>query len=212
MTENTTIIYIKNKIQNEHFEYIEKITETNIGDSTISDLPVIILDNIKNSEDFKIIQNIHNLLMKSEINFTCLILGENEFSALLLISSEYIRYKSATTDSKFISNIDDYLLKNSLNNDISSLRSEINDILTSKNYFNVDCIFEILEKGDIIPVHFAYVYGFVDYLLLFGNKHLEDKNELNNLALLIGYQASLYVKRMENINNYFYMTIRKLTI
>jgi hypothetical protein len=198
-------IHIKNEIRNEHFELLKKIVKSNA-----EELPVIILDNIVNGKDFQVINNIHEYLRKNEINLGCIIFGSNEFSALLLLSSEYIKYRSATLGTTFVNNYNDYLSKNSTGEDTSSLQNEILNIIYTENPFNSNSIFEIFKTNEDFCVHFAYRFGFVDNLLLIKNEILTDEKIFLSLVDEMRDNTLLYIDRMENIKAYFFEKISKL--
>jgi len=202
---NKNIVHIKDEIKPVHFEQLKKIIK-----SKTQEIPVLIIENLKNGKNHQVIRDIHNYLMENGIDIGCIIFGKNEFSAIVLLSSEYIKFRSATYDAMFVQNIADYIEKNSTKKTKANLAIEIFNIMNTENPFNGRFILSAYHEKEEFCVHDAYKLGLVDNIMIIDNDSLTDENELHETVEMLKPGILLYIDRMISIKEYLIEIIAKL--
>lgn len=203
-TLNNGVVYIKDVLTPSHVEEIKKALRTKD-----EFFPILYIQDLKNGKNFELINSIHDLLDDNSENMGCIISGENHFSAILLMSSEHIKYRSATFDTVFVYDMDDYINKNSKSDDIY-FAENLNIYFGAGNPFNSDTINAIYSEGDEFCVHSAYTFGVIDNILYMKNEDFNDESERYDFIEEIKFETKLYIERMENIREYFLHAILKL--
>lgn len=203
-TTNNGVVYIKDVLTPSHFEEIKKALKTKDDF-----FPILYIQDLKNGKDFELIKSIHDLLDDHNENIGCIISGENHFSAMLLMSSEHIKYRSATFDTVFAYDMEDYIKTNSESDD-TYFAENLKIYFGAGNPFNADTITAVYDEGDEFCVYKAYVFGIIDNIMIFKSEDLEVEKLRNDVIEDVIFDTELYIDRMDNIKDYLFGPILKL--
>ena len=198
------IIHVKNELKPSHLKDLKEVVKTK------SDvLPILLIENLINGSDYKLILSIYTYLEENNINVGCIISGENHFSAILLLSSANFKYRSASFDSEFVFDPDDYSNKNSKPKD-THFSNNLSSFFKSGNPFNAETIMAVFNEGDELCVYDAYRFGLIDNIMPVSNEDISNEKEIYDIIEMVRFDADLYIDRMNNIKEYFFNAIDKL--
>jgi len=203
-TINNGIVNIKNELKPFHLTELKQAIK-----SKGNILPILYIQDLKNGKDFEIIKGLHNYLDDNNLNIGCIISGENHFSAMLLMSSEHIKYRSATFDTVFAYDMEDYIKTNSESDD-TYFAENLKIYFGAGNPFNADTITAVYDEGDEFCVYKAYVFGIIDNIMIFKSEDLEVEKLRNDVIEDVIFDTELYIDRMDNIKDYLFGPILKL--
>ncbi|MCX6159073.1 MAG: hypothetical protein NTY74_13920 [Ignavibacteriae bacterium] len=198
------VIPIKDEFKESHM--VEIIGEYKADHRTFM---ILLLEDLKNSKNFELIRMLHDFLDVNDINVGCIISGENHFSAILMLSSVRIKYRSATYDTQFVYDKDDYIKKN-FESDDTYFTGKLNRHFGSGNLFNADAILAAYKEGDDISAFKAYVLGIIDNIITFSKEDFEDETYRIDIIKDVISVTRLYIERMKNIKDYLFGLIQKL--
>ncbi|MFZ4589429.1 MAG: hypothetical protein ACOYN6_00395 [Ignavibacteria bacterium] len=203
-TLNDGIVNIKDALTPQHVEEIKNALK-----SKDVQFPILYIQDLKNGKDFELIRGLHDYLEENDLNIGCIISGENHFSAILLLSSEHIKYRSAAIDTVFVYDMEDYIKTNSESDD-TYFAENLNSYFGAGNPFNADTITAVYDEGDEFCVYKAYVFGIIDNIMIFKSEDLEDEKCRNDVIDDVIFDTELYIDRMDNIKDYLFGSILKL--